>query len=337
MNANFLPLLIGSLPLIALEKAIEAVFSYCPNSPSWPQLPKLSIYESMNLQYLEGIPGWELTDGGVNFKESNQIIDEVSEVLNKAINGEVSFFAITEKHAKCFYPFLNMLKNKSISLIKGQVIGPITFLTSHKIKDYGMLIKDNGYKELIPRILGLKAKFQIEKFKEYNGDCNKVIFFDEPILSQIGSAVSSINREEAKELIKTTIAEVDCYKGLHICGNSDWDFILKLPIDIINFDTFNFGEHFLLYRKSIEEYIARGGYIALGMIPTDSENLRKVEEHFIYNKTVNYLNKLKEIIGLEKLRERIFITPSCGMGALTEEEAYRALQLLSKTVAKLSN
>jgi len=336
LEAKYSPLLIGSLPLSAVEKAIEAVFLSCPNTPSWPQLPKLSPFEGMNLQYLEGVPGWQILEDTVIFKQSQHILDELSNTLEKVLNEDTNSFAITEKHSVCINPFLERLKKtENVKIVKGQVIGPVTFLTSHKIKEFGMLIKDEGYRELIPRILRLKAKYQIEKFKEVKPESDIIIFFDEPILSQIGSAVTSINKEDVSELITTATETLECYKGVHICGNSDWDFILSLPIDIINFDTFNYGENFLLYKDAISKFVSQGGYIAAGLIPTDSESLNKTSEEMILNKTEQFIRSLREIIGADKVEKKVFITPSCGMGALTEDEANKAMELLRKVSKKL--
>lgn len=336
MLTNFLPLLIGSLPLTAIKKAVEAVFFACPKSPSWPQLPKVSIYEGMNLQYLEGIPGWQLVDGKVEFKHSSEVIDEISIVLDKLSESDLNYFAMTEKHSICFKLFLEEISNRdNLEIVKGQVIGPVTFLTSHKIPDFGMLIKDDTYRELIPRILALKARYQIDRFRQIVPNKDYIIFFDEPILSQIGSAVTSINKEDAFEIISEAISSLDCNKGIHICGNSDWDFILKLPINIVNFDAFNYAENFILYENSIIDFVDKGGYIALGVVPTDSEDLKKVDEFQILNHTKSVLLKLKGLIGEELIKTRIFITPSCGMGALTEEEANKVLFILKFITTEL--
>lgn len=315
---------------MSVERAIEAVFSHTPTTPGWPQLPKLNRYEGMFIQYLEGVPGWTFSEEKVIFKRSDEIIEEYSECYKKVIERNIQYFAITSKFAAAFEPFLEEVKKRDkIEIVKGQVIGPITFLTSHNIPSYGMLIKDDGYKELIPQILGLKAIFQVERFRATRPDADIIIFFDEPILSQIGSAVTSINLEEAREILSQSLSTVNCYKGIHICGNSDWDFILSLPIDIINFDAYNFGEEFLLYERSIRDFIERGGYIALGIVPTDSETLEKEEEDSLLERASYYLLRLENIIGKEALIKKTFLTPSCGMGSLTVEEAIKVLRLLS--------
>ncbi len=283
----------------------------------------------MNLQYLEGVPGWELKEDSISFRKSDEIPEEFARTYEKLLKNDITSFVISEKHSICFYPFLEELgRHGDVKIVKGQVVGPVTFLMSHKIKDYGVLFKDDGYREIIPSILGLKAEYQFQKFREKCPDSDYIIFFDEPILSQIGSAVTNIDREEVKEIIGRAFSEVHCYKGIHICGNSDWDFILSLPLDIINFDTYNYGENFLLYRDAIGGFIARGGYIAAGMIPTDSDEIKAVDEAMLLTKTKNFIKELETIVSPELLSERLFITPSCGMGALTVHEAEKALNLL---------
>lgn len=290
----------------------------------------------MNLQYLEGIPGWQFSNDKVHFRKSDEIIEEFTAALDNVLKKNTDFFPITSHHSHCFLPFLSELEiHNDVKIVKGQVIGPVTFLTSHIIDGYGMLIKDEGYKELIPRILGLKAKYQVERFKSAKPKASYIIFFDEPILSQIGSAVTSINTDDVRELINRSTEQLDCYKGIHICGNSDWDFILSLPVDIINFDTYNFGGQFLLYKDAITKFVKKGGYIAAGLVPTDSDDLKNIDLKGVEEKTEAFLEGLGGIIGRDLLSERMFITPSCGMGALTVQEADKALNILKSLSERL--
>ncbi|MCX7771426.1 MAG: hypothetical protein N2202_10200, partial [Proteobacteria bacterium] len=130
--ANFKPLLIGSLPFQSPDEALEVVFSYCPKSPSWPQLPKLSIYESMSYQYLEGIPGWTIDNDNIYFVEPHEI-KNLDEIIDSISKNNLSSFSISKKFSATFEKFIEKIKeNNSVEIVKGQVIGPITFLTSHK-------------------------------------------------------------------------------------------------------------------------------------------------------------------------------------------------------------
>lgn len=336
MKRKYLPLLIGSLPHTDPKDAVEAVFQYFPDSPSWPQFPRISPLEGMELQFLENIPGWYIDNNKVIFKRGDSAFEEISNFLQLAINDDYERFEITSNRAIGLKIFLEKLKciNKKPEVVKGQVIGPITFLTSHKIEDGSRLFKDETYLEVIPLFLRQKALYQYYKFKEVV-DSDVIIFFDEPILSEIGSAVTNITTDVAEEALEKVLDKLPFKRGIHICGNSDWDFILSLPIDIVNFDAFKFSKEFLIYYKAIKEFINKNGIIALGVIPTNIEDLKRIGFNEIYNLTMGIVEKLKEICDKKDLEENLIITPSCGMGALDIESAEKVFKLLKELTMKL--
>lgn len=329
LQAKLKPLLIGSLPFQSPEEALEVVFRYCPRSPSWPQLPKLSIYESMSLQYLEGIPGWEWDGDNVTFIEPYEI-SNLNNILDDISNESSGNYKLSEKFSLTFNLFIEKIKSKKdIDIIKGQVIGPITFLTTHKKKNGQLLISDEFYKDIIPKLLNLKADNQFESFKTANLISEKIIFFDEPVLSQIGSAVLNLKKEDIKEIYESILCKKRSYfVGMHICGNSEWDFIMSLPIDILNFDAYNYLEEFFLYEVDIKKFLEKGGYLAFGIIPTDSDILKGTSSKELVEKIDYVIKKLKEITKIDHIEDKIFITPSCGMGALSIDESIKVLELL---------
>lgn len=336
MKIPFLPLLIGSLPHTNPEEGVEAVFRFFPDSPTWPQFPKISHYEGMNLQYLENIPGWFVNQDKLIFKKAENNIDEISEFLEYALDDKYEKFYITEKRAIGLSIFLKKLRDKKKpAYIKGQVIGPVTFLASHTLEDGTRLYKDEVYAEAIPLFLRQKALFQYYEFKKISPGSDVIIFFDEPILSEIGSAVTNIELSTAEKILSRALQNVPFVSGMHICGNSDWDFILRMPINIINFDAYNYLEEFLLYKKSIKDFVTKGCSIALGIIPTNKEDLKKIDEKTLLSKTLYAIESLKDITGVDNIGNKIIVTPSCGMGTLDVEECYKIFNLINYITGKL--
>ena len=47
---------VGSMPFLDPEHAVEISLSRLADAPFWPQLPKLSLTEQMEIQYSEGLP-----------------------------------------------------------------------------------------------------------------------------------------------------------------------------------------------------------------------------------------------------------------------------------------
>jgi methionine synthase II (cobalamin-independent) len=337
LNNSYLPLLIGSLPHTDPISGVEVVFQFFPDTPTWPQFPKYSSLESMELQYLDNIPGWYEQDGKVLFKKSDDVIVALSNYLEYAVNDRWDKFEICLNRAKGFYLFLEYLKKYNLkpSVLKGQVIGPITFLTSHVNEHKERLFKDEVYIEAIPLFLKQKALFQYNCFKKISPNSKVIIFFDEPILSEIGSAVTNISYDIAKNVLSRTFNNLPLLKGIHICGNSDWDFILKLPLDIVNFDAYNFYNEFLLYEDAIKLFVNSNKYIALGIIPTDKEELKKVTFNEIYELTRDIVNKIKDIVGNKDVDNNIMLTPSCGMGTLEIDESIKAFNFLKDLSMRL--
>lgn len=284
----------------------------------------------MNLQYLEGIPGWQITEGKVVFKKSGDIIEEISDAMGKTFAGDSTSFGISRANSRTFNSFIEKISTHPRPLfVKGQVVGPVTFLTSHIIDDGRRLLQDDGYKELIPRCLNMKATFQLEQFRKIYPGIDSIIFFDEPILSEIGSAVASLNKDDINELLSVAREGLDALVGVHICGNSDWDFMLRQPVDIINFDSYTFGGQFLVYPEAIRVFTERGGCVALGIVPTDMEALQKENAASIIEKAAGQIKKLENICGKEAVAHQVFFTPSCGMGTLTVELAEKAMGILA--------
>src|SRR5210317_2264764 len=56
MKPKFLATGIGSVPFTDADYAVDTLVSRLPESPFWPQLPRLGIHEQMQAQYSEGLP-----------------------------------------------------------------------------------------------------------------------------------------------------------------------------------------------------------------------------------------------------------------------------------------
>jgi len=283
----------------------------------------------MLVQYLEGIPGWEYSNGEIRFLEPDEI-QNLEHILDAIENEQLEYFKISKIYSLTYHKFLDKLKNLNPNIIKGQVIGPITFLTSYRKKNGKLLISDDFYREVIPTIIKLKAQSQAKDFTEVCPMADKIIFFDEPILSQIGSAVLNLKKDDIKSIYNNVLSGKKGYfGGIHICGNSEWDFIMSLPFDIINFDAYSFSEQFFLYRNDIKRYVEEGGFLAFGVVPTEEDIINKVSLLEVEVKKNYILKELSGVVNNNIISERVFFTPSCGMGVLTAPNAIKVLEILN--------
>ena len=81
------------------------------------------------------------------------------------------------------------------------------------------------------------------------------------------SITGSDIQKDLNEII-TFIHQENSYVAIHCCENTDWSMLLATDIDILSFDAYSFFDKLLLYAESLKGFIARGGILAWGLIPT---------------------------------------------------------------------
>ncbi|MFH1201798.1 MAG: hypothetical protein V1674_02780 [Candidatus Omnitrophota bacterium] len=330
---------IGSLPHKDAPQAVDLILRYSPEIPFWPQLPKISLKESMTAQFSENLPGIEFKDKGIVFNASTDKDEALSKFYEKIIAVDTDYFAVTKEFASGLYAFIDRLKTKKpegIELLKGQSIGPFTLAASIKQPDGRLVLNDPLLMDAVVNGLGMKAYWQIKQLKNY---CQKVIiFFDEPYLGCFGSGFTPVTREEVikrlNDLIEPLRQEKEVFFGVHCCGNTDWSMLMEAKLDIISFDAFGYLERLVLYGQDLKKFFERGGILAWGIIPT-SEFKDQSQEELIarFEKGLGALEK--KGISKDLVLERSLITPSCGMATLSEGNAEEILRLASQVSGAL--
>ena len=96
-------------------------------------------------------------------------------------------------YARGFDEMVNRLPAEGARFTKGQVTGPMSFgLTVTDAAKKPVLYHDDLF-EAIVKTLAAKGRWQVERFREAAPDLHPVIFFDEPYLTQVGSALISLS------------------------------------------------------------------------------------------------------------------------------------------------
>lgn len=148
-----------------------------------------------------------------------------------------------------------------------------------------------------------------------------LMFFDEPALGARGpnaalSAVIELARERGARV------------GIHCCANANWDDVLALPLDFIGIDV-ELSLDALAESSRWPAWIARGGALALGVIPTTPGaqlNLRErcdaIEATARARADVQWLS-------------RCLVTTACGLGLQRPERAWAITHELKQAQAWL--
>jgi len=334
--------MIGSLPYASADQALTILDKYPLAIPAWPQLPKRSYRELMVPQYSEAFPGIIIDDENkkINLVRDNNLMEEITTFFQKAVDEKLDNFAITENHAAGLIRFLKKLQDKDqhLSVIKGQITGPFTFGLGINDLDNKPIWFDEQYREIIIKGLTMKVLWQIQMLKKYAD--HVIIFLDEPILSALGTpAYVSISNELVINSLNEIISaaqKAGALVGIHCCGNMDWSIVLQTKINILNFDAYYYGDRVALYKDEIINFLERDGYLAWGIVPTvglPGEPLKISQESpdSLKKRLDNLINLfVQKGIPEEPLKKQKLITPSCGMGSISEQETELVLEYLLK-------
>ena len=341
LEFGFMATGIGSVPFLEVEATCRDINRLFPHMPFWPQFVKRSYFEDMSVQYSEGLPLLVVNEEkrSLTVSPSGEREMELVKFYERFFAEDVDAFAISEAYAPGLYALMASsgdLNPAKANFIKGQTVGPITFTSGILGLDGRPVIHDAELSEAMIKGLAIKALWQVRVLGKSGR--RPVIFLDEPSLSGFGSAFSSIQRQDVIDKLEMMISYLkehcDCLVGIHCCGNTDWSMILAARPDIINFDAFEFMEHFLLYPDGIAKFLEEGGGIAWGIVPTAGFTGRESEEELL--KRVDKGIKKIEKYGVDSrtIVERSIFTPACGMGSMTPADAMSAMNLLARLQAE---
>ncbi|HAS55192.1 MAG: hypothetical protein A2X56_01505 [Nitrospirae bacterium GWC2_57_13] len=327
---------IGSLPLLNADEATALSLRWLPEAPIWPQLPKKDFREQMDGQYNEALPGLELDEKKQRFffNASRDLTPELERFFERYLEKDAAYFRMTEDYAAGFYSLLRVLKQglpPAARFVKGHITGPLTLGTSLKDEKGRDIIHHDLLFDAVVKGLAMKAAWQIETLKQFG--LPVIIFIDEPAMESLGSAFSAVSADVVSEKLNEiidSIHEAGGIAGIHCCGNADWPMLFKTRIDIVNFDAFGYLDKVLLYPDDIRAFYVRGGTLAWGIVPTGAFTGQETAAELIARLEAGM--KRLEDHGVEKrtILRQCILTPSCGMGSLTPEQAVAILKLLGQ-------
>ncbi len=324
---------IGSVPHREVKGVCDTILKLFPKMPFWPQFPKRSPYEDMNVQFSEGLPMiyFDMEERRLIFKRHSKE-DELLRFWERFLAEDLSSFLISFEYAPGLYYVVEEIKKEPDRygpFIKGQMVGPITFMAGVMGEDGKTILFDQELREAITKAMALKGLWQVRKLKETGKRI--ILFLDEPYLSGFGSAFVAISRDEVIDILSDIIGYIKekekVLVGVHCCGNTDWAMLMQTQVDIISFDAYSYLDHFLLYKNDISNFLERGGYIAWGIVPTDK-----------FSKDITVFQLKKQLLeawnricdgNIGRIIQSSILTPSCGLGTMKEPDAILAMEILN--------
>jgi len=324
-------LAIGTVPHRDPLEAVEFMLRHHPECPSWPQLPRADFREGMYVQYAEGMPAAVVdTEARRVYFQAERAPEELASFYESYMAGDMERCAISTDYARGFAPAMERMPLAGARFIKGQVTGPASF---------GLTVTDEANKpvlyhadlfEAVVKALACKGRWQVERFRQAAPGQTPIVFFDEPYLTQVGSALISLPPDQVRGNLNECFAAIDGLTGIHVCGGTDWGLLSTTDAGILHFDAADHSREFLIYENELAAFLERGGMLGWGIVPTD-ERAMKAEAATLAEEVLSLAERVagysRAAGDVESVLRRSFISEACGTGTLGLDLAERCFSL----------
>ncbi len=324
---NLLTTAMAVMPHTDVDQALKAALSL--DIPFWPQLPNYNYYEDMYVQAAEHFPGMLLDMENKTLRFSmDKFIDEFEETMSHF--EEPEYFDISPTYSSVFHHFLDVdLKDRPA--IRGQLEGPVSFGFNILDQDDRPILFDDNIRPFMFEIMAKRINVQLKRLKEKN--TNAFMFIDEPGMQFIFSAMSGYGEQKAKEDLDLFFSTIDAPKGIHLCGNPDWDFLLGFDMDVLSFDVYTNAQIFASCDRSIKNFLDKDGILVWGIVPTNIETFEKENLDLLTFQLKTIWKVLtKKGISMEQILSQSLISPAtcCLVNQDKERTVEKAFQLTQK-------
>jgi len=329
---NLLTTAMAVMPHTDVDQALNAALSL--DVPFWPQLPNYNYYEDMYVQAAEHFPGIILDMEKKTLRFSmDRFIDEFEETMTHF--DDPGFFDVSTTYSVVYHRFLDLdLSHRPA--IRGQLEGPVSFGFNILDQDDRPILFDDTIRPFMFEFMAKRIMVQLNRLKEKNP--NAFMFIDEPGMQFIFSALSGYGEQKAKQDLDLFFSTIESPKGIHLCGNPDWDFLLGLDMDILSLDVYSNAEIFASCAKSIKKFLDKGGVLVWGIVPTGIETFEKENLDLLAFK-LNSIWKMLEKKGIptDQLINGSLLSPAtcCLVNSdreKTVEKAFRLTKQLSQNL-----
>ncbi len=329
---NLLTTAMAVMPHTDADRALEVAATM--DIPFWPQLPRLSYYEDMYVQAAEHFPGIVLD---VDKQKLSFSTDKFMDELEAAMAGfeDPEMFDVSRDYSAVYHKFLDMdLTDRPA--IRGQLEGPISFGFNINDENDRPILFNDTVRPFMFEFMARRVNVQLGRLKQKNA--NAFMFVDEPGLQFLFSALSGYGDVQAKQDMEMFFSMIERPRGVHLCGNPDWDFLLGLDIDILSMDIYTNRDVFAAYSQSIKRFLEKGNILVWGIVPTNIEPYEKESLETLRNQLEDVWQRLYGAgIDRDQLLSQSLISPAtcCLVNPdfeKTVEKGFQTVKRLSETL-----
>lgn len=323
----------GILPHTDPREALDLAFSL--DVPFWPQLPNLTFAEDTYVQTCLGLPGVtaDMVEQTLRFDEG-LFAEGLGDYLEHDEGSDL--FAVREGDSLTYGEFRARAAGRAEEMpaLRGQFMGPISLCLKVTDADRKPVIYRDEVRELIIRHVAAKVNRHLSDLRELHP--RAFVWVDEPGLEILFTGITGYSAERARADLDLFTSLLEGPRGVHLCGNPDWDFLLTADIDLLSFNAYATSGIMEGYAGGIRAMLERGGVIAWGIVPTNFADAEKEDEESLLERLVGLWRGL-EGRGLdgETLLARSMITPATC--CLVNPDLTATVERSFETVRRLSS
>ena len=254
----------GIMPHESVDASLDSALAL--DIPFWPQLPRVSFHEDMYVQAMENFPGVVIDEENRRiYVDSGRFMDDLPSYLENEASPD--FFRMSPEFSLVYRRFLE-LDLSPYKAVRGQMISPVSLSLKVTDENGKPIAYNDEMRGLVYSFLQKKVNVQYRELAEKNR--NAFVWLDDPGLQFIFSAMCGYDSVKARSELTDFFEGIEGPRGLHLCGNPDWDFLFSLPLEIISFNAYAFGDAVVMY-ESVRRFIEQGNIISWGIVPTLTE------------------------------------------------------------------
>lgn len=296
----------GIMPHTDIARALELALGL--DIPFWPQLPNTSFYEDMYVQASDGFPGITVDLQNKKLLFDRARFDEDLAAYATRMD-DPSYFVLSPEYSRVYHRFLT-LHLGGYAAIRGQNIGPVSFGFRVTDADNRPIIYDDGIRSLMFDFFQKKMNAQHRQLREKNA--NAFVWLDEPGLGWVFSGLSGYDDIHAGREYRSFLEGLEGIRALHLCASVNLPYLLGLGIQILSFDAYQMEEMPKGYASAIAGFIAEGGIIAWGIVPTESSSLEAETPASLAMRLQEYWDVVarNSLVTVRQLAEQALIAPA---------------------------
>lgn len=343
-NPGGLATAIGSLPFTDPGEAIKLIRRHLPAIPHWPQMPRRGMEEHFVFQFLQ-----PLVDTGLLVAEDDTYFFDMSQTNwpNRLTDFYTTCLAAEEgdptalenfvppkQAATGFHAFLADMERigaEGIEFLKGQIVGPLTAGLQLKDEKGRLAYYHGDLRDVIVRTLALNARCQAAALSQFG--CPAIIFVDDPTIRAYGTRhhltlTREMILEDLNAIFRAVLSE-NALIGVHSCEALEWSLLLESELQILSLDTYRYGDSLICYASQVKDFLESSGVMAWGIVPTLDDPFAE-EADTLLNRLQRLWSELACFgLDLGLILQQSMITPACGTGLLSVEQAQRIYELTS--------